>query len=68
QLTPSPELKDLAVTARLGERLRSVVPRYEPAPVVLSSWLEDRLGLPIALESYGPTAADKRRRGVRRAA
>ncbi len=55
---------DLEYQARLTELLQTCSPRYDQSDTVGSSELvnviEDTLGVPVGIASYGPTAADKR--------
>ncbi len=50
---------DLAGQERLAERLLSARPRYTPMGADPAETIERTLGVPVALRSYGPTAADK---------
>jgi adenylosuccinate synthase len=58
---------DLAGQERLTHRLLRSVPVFEQiAAGDLPARLADETGLPVLVESYGPTAADKRLRGAAR--
>lgn len=50
---------DLAGQALLSERLLTARPRYEPLGDDPAGAIEDALGVPIWIRSYGPTASDK---------
>lgn len=50
---------DLAGQERLTHRLLAARPRYEPVIGDPAELIEDVLGVPVALRSYGPTPADK---------
>lgn len=54
--------RDLVRQGRMGEVLRRARPVYRlvDSPVALVGLLETRLGVPIGIESWGPTADDKR--------
>lgn len=65
RLPVNPSLTDLVFQERLTTFLNRATPIYEPAPLSsadLLPWLTGMLGIPVVLGSYGPTAADKRRR------
>ncbi|MCW2883867.1 MAG: adenylosuccinate synthase [Streptosporangiaceae bacterium] len=65
RLVPGPP-GDLGRQGRLTERLLTALPVYEPADdgrhPGLPPAIEAMLGVPVALTSSGPTAADKHRR------
>jgi adenylosuccinate synthase len=66
RLEPGPR-EELAHRERLGVLLRGALPalteldRADPAEALLR-FVEEELSTPVALESRGPTAADRRRR------
>ncbi|TYK48080.1 adenylosuccinate synthetase [Actinomadura decatromicini] len=56
---------DLDRQAALTRRLVTARPVYEPLGGRPVERIEDLLGLPVVLRSYGPTAADKKPAGLR---
>lgn len=61
-----PDGHDLDRQARLTETLTSITPVIHDAPETAEGWLDEAsklLNVPIAVASYGPTAASKRRMG-----
>jgi adenylosuccinate synthase len=58
RLAPGPP-GDLDRQERLTRRLETTVPRYDGAPTDWVAAVEDELGVPVAVTSRGPTAADK---------
>ena len=65
RLTVKSELTDLTHQEALTHLLHQVEPQYEDAPMNDEQYLqmiERDLGVPVAITSYGPTAADKRMR------
>lgn len=59
-LESPPEPGDFTARERLSERLSEVEPQLEPLPRAFTSWLEERVDLPVAITSTGPTASAKR--------
>lgn len=56
---------DLVERERLSQRLAAVDPTLDRAPSrpeAFMDWLEERLGLPVAIASFGPAASAKRER------